>query len=556
MQEKVLQLLANICSLLLTPVNHNEPFKPFKILENERSFSVEDLQPSDITLIAEMAGEVDDPLLQARLADLAWLLATPRNFRLALMAIDAYRKTQPDPLTWAIAGRDCFDRAVFLTYQLGRGAGTRLQEIEGAVLDAFRISCDSNPRFALELTEAMYRSRLGRGSATSIGTALVTLAGTFSSTASLDSVRECFGGAAKWFHIAGNSAEATVATVQVAAGWAKEAEFLLSAEKPSHLTVAHHIERAIQTYRSIPRASRGTHSIDDRILKLRTLLSNVSEKRVDDLMTVASQPIDLQRLILAARERLHEKTGNDALWELATVHGGAKISTIRDSAIQIYEKHPFQNIFDSVLLSRDGRVIARQPGSADPAGNAQANSTAVWAQMLKLFQIQLGIVVQGQILPALEEVSIINRFREDDLISIASLSPIVPYGREKLVGKALFLGLERDFVSAVHLLVPQIEHFVRFHLKANGEKTTVLDDSGIENELGLSALVESPFLTRIFGEDISFEIRALLCDPLGANLRNEIAHGLLDDTFCNTFPVVYAWHLGLRLVLISYWSSR
>ena len=61
--------------------------------------------------------------------------------------------------------------------------------------------------------------------------------------------------------------------------------------------------------------------------------------------------------------------------------------------------------------------------------------------------------------------------------------------------------------------------------------------------------MELPETTKIFGEDLCFEIKALFCDPAGPNLRNNVAHGLLDDNACRSLYAVYAWWLGLKLVL-------
>jgi hypothetical protein len=138
------------------------------------------------------------------------------------------------------------------------------------------------------------------------------------------------------------------------------------------------------------------------------------------------------------------------------------------------------------------------------------------------YGLEVGLVVQGDIWPALEVLALEHRLRESDFVAIAGRSPIVPKGRERLFGKALFAGYDKDFVSALHLLVPQIEHMVRWHLKAAGIKTTNLDKDGVENENGLNALVELPEVTQIFGEDLSFELKALFCDAFGANLRNEL----------------------------------
>ncbi len=145
---------------------------------------------------------------------------------------------------------------------------------------------------------------------------------------------------------------------------------------------------------------------------------------------------------------------------------------------------------------------------------------------------------------------------QSDFVAMASRSPIVPKNRERLFGKALFAGYEKDFVAALHLLVPQIEHMVRWHLKAAGIKTTNLDKDGIENENGLSALMELPEVTQIFGEDLSFELKALVCDAFGPNLRNELAHGLLDDEACHSAYAIYAWWLGLKLVFNTFWNAK
>ena len=54
---------------------------------------------------------------------------------------------------------------------------------------------------------------------------------------------------------------------------------------------------------------------------------------------------------------------------------------------------------------------------------------------------------------------------------------------------------------------------------------------------------------------MSFEIKALFCDPFGSNLRNEVAHGLLDDGVCWSVYAVYAWWFGLKLVFNTFFNT-
>lgn len=149
-----------------------------------------------------------------------------------------------------------------------------------------------------------------------------------------------------------------------------------------------------------------------------------------------------------------------------------------------------------------------------------------------------------------------HRARERDFVDLAAFSPIVPPDRQILVGKALFAGYDHDFLVALHLLVPQIEHLVRYHLQRAGAITAKLDADGIETEIGLSALMDIPEASKVFGENLAFEFRAVFSDAFGPNLRNQVAHGLLDDSECHSIYTVYAWWLTLRLVFNSYWAAR
>ena len=206
-------------------------------------------------------------------------------------------------------------------------------------------------------------------------------------------------------------------------------------------------------------------------------------------------------------------------------------------------------------MSRDGRVIAKRPGLSLSGTPSEGDEVTIRAEMIRDHGILLGIVVQGDIWPALEVLWLEHRLHEADFVGLVNQSPIVPKDRVRIFGKALFSGYDRDFITALHLLVPQIEHLVRHHLKQSGVKTTTLDANGIENEVGLSALMDYPEAEKIFGADLSFEIRALFCDPFGPNLRNELAHGLLDDEACQSIYSVYAWWFGLRLIFNTFWNA-
>ncbi|MBK8286562.1 MAG: DUF4209 domain-containing protein, partial [Ahniella sp.] len=135
-------------------------------------------------------------------------------------------------------------------------------------------------------------------------------------------------------------------------------------------------------------------------------------------------------------------------------------------------------------MSHDGRVIAKRPAMSMGAEPTEDDEIAIRAEMIRDYGILVSIVVQGDIWPALEVLLLEHRLREADFVDLARQSPIVPKDRSVLFGKALFAGYERDYVTSLHLLTPQIEHMVRVHLQQAGAKTTNIDKDGIQNETG------------------------------------------------------------------------
>ncbi len=343
-------------------------------------------------------------------------------------------------------------------------------------------------------------------------------------------------------------------TVAVAEGWVKEAIARVSSDQPSHMVAASFYENAIQIYRSIPRSQRLIHQGDERIAELHQHMSDAGEKSLDELGAVKTPGVDISELVENARKSVAGKPVQDALFSFANIYQGARVDQVRTAAEKILQQSIFRRLAGSTHLSRDGRVIAKLPAAG--FDNAPASDDpALWAQMVHDYQILINIVVHGDIWPAHEVLLQEHRLREDDFIGLASQSPIVPRGRERLFGKALYAGFDRDFTVSIHLLAPQIEHMVRFHLKSAGVKTTNLDIDGIENENGLSTLMGLPETETVFGKDLSFEIKALFCDALGPNLRNELAHGLLDDDSFQSIHAIYAWWMGLRLVFNTFWNA-
>jgi hypothetical protein len=50
------------------------------------------------------------------------------------------------------------------------------------------------------------------------------------------------------------------------------------------------------------------------------------------------------------------------------------------------------------------------------------------------------------------------------------------------------------------------------------------------------------------------ELKAHLIEPAGANMRNDIAHGVFGDVAAWSYDSIYAWWTCLRLVVLPLWQ--
>lgn len=546
---KVLWLLADACSMMLKPNSSNKPFAPFIVMDGKRSALPEDFKNEDIEFFSQIIPFIDEPKLCARISDIAWLLSKPRNHKHALSAIDNYRSIEIGTESWIRDGRDgreCWDRAIQLCLMLQAGAGERLKEIESKIVEALKESLPEDGYLANWLADLLSKHHLGVKDNRDIAEKLEALATYFEDSGDLHRARDYLDAASEWYKKSEDAPQSTVMIVRNAECWVKEAINMVAAS-------FYFYESAIHKYRTIPKALRDQHNVEERIVELRGLMNEAGENSLNEMGKITPGSIDISELIENSVKAVKGKELSEALLQFANVYRGARADKIRSFSEEMIRNHPLRSLFAATHMSSDGRVIAKKP-AADLGGENQ--ESVIWPEMVKYYAMELSLVVQGDIWPALEVIRQEHRLKEADFYSVVKRSPVVPPDRIRLMAKAIFQGFDGDFISALHLLIPQIENLVRYHLKQHGEKTTNIDINGIENENGLSTLMDNSKVEDIFGKDLSFELKAIFCDPFGPNLRNELAHGLIGYEESQNIYSIYAWWLTFRLIFNTFWNAN
>lgn len=555
---KVLWLLADAASMRLVGSSDNAPFKPMMEFGQDRSPLPEDFADADIAFFQEVVPHVGNNQLRARLADIVWLRKrAPRVPAMALAAVEAYRQAPLTQAAWLDTGRESWARALRLTGSLRAAAGNRFQEMEAelrAALDG--ATWKTHQLFSKQLADLMHQYGVCHGDAAGVASKLEALGREAEVAGNMPAAGLFFQSASTWYKSARDKAAAAKMTAAEAETWAEQAQARTQGGAPSHIAAATFFENAIQTYRTIPGPERPALRVEDRMEELRALLSAAGQGALGEMQAVKTPGIDISDLVHSSQQAVAGKPAAEALARFCDLAQDFDVAHEREQVLKNLRTSVTEALFGSTFYSRDGRVIAKRPPLSMGPELTEADEETIWAKMVHHHSIATLVVVQGQILPAWHVIRAEHRLPEEEFVEVARRAAIVPKDRVALFGKGLYAGYDRDFVTALHILVPQLENLVRQQLKAAGALTTHFDKRSIETENGLSTLMELPHAVQVFGESFCYEVKALFCSPYGPNLRNELAHGLLDEDACNSTAGIYAWWFMLSLVFANFWNAQ
>lgn len=434
----------------------------------------------------------------------------------------------------------CGERAIVLSRMIN--SQEKFKKIENILTSLFElVNKDKFPFW--NLSDIIIRHKKDNIS-DNIAKKLEILALEFCTSNEFEKERDCYNAAQKWYARLNNETKETELIICIAESFVKSAENSNSALKKSHF-----YGEALKKYQTIPNLKRTNLQISDRINEIYISYNTSTQSSLDELCLISTEEIDISHFIKKTQDNVRGKNFDEALKAIVGLPIKVNVDKIFNKVQSLIKMNPLFAIFPQTILSHDGRIAAKHSGINFE--KLDQNNPAIYQQMINNYLIYINICVQANILPALEIFQIEHTIYKRTLVELAMHSSFIPQDRATLWGKGLFAGFEYDFVTAIHILIPQIEHTVRYLLKAQQAKTTTIDSNGIETENGLSSLMSNPKTTQILGDNLAFEFQSLFCNSFGPNLRNEIAHGLLSAPECYSPYAIYTWWLALKLTYLS-----
>ncbi|WP_186102864.1 DUF4209 domain-containing protein [Burkholderia gladioli] len=541
-QQASLDFIVQVLLMGLQSDNHVEPYGPMFTLGEERRPIPAGFPREELNKLGEWIETLRDPELRARFFDVWWVQG--KHYPAARQAVAAYLDSAirlEDPDNWPPC-MSRFERAVRLAASLGKGGSELRARALGMIEEAVRKYHGTDPLYlTAKLTRLMME--FGWGDLRELARFNVKAARAAETARDFWRAREYHSVAADCYRMAHDAESAAECQRAAAEALALESDLAFSQPGRGALTAATILSDAIEAMRRAPGGK-------DRAEELHTRLLEMQQKALPEFKSVSAE-MDTTELVHQALARVAGKPLQDAIIALCGLRNVPSIDSLRTQAETQARISVFASLMTTEVVNARGRLVAKVPPW--PKGVVDIEDDAVRWRMYRSAQFSRHLAVDAVINPARQVILSEHAPSRDDIMPFIEYSPWVPPNHRESICRALVAGFGGDMLLVAHLVPIQFEAVVRHALESAGAVTTTFEAGGVQKERTLGALLEMPESVPLFGQAGVFELQDLLADQLGRNLRNEVAHGLLEDGAMFSPDVLYAWWLLLKYCV---WTSR
>lgn len=541
--------LAGLMSMSLKNDDSETPFHPTFVSAEGRTPALEDFPNETIVLLGTLQAAARSQIIAARVSDAMWIKEKDAvHGRAAVVAYlnSAELDLSTDRIMWAVPK---ILRAAHVSAELGKRAtlyqGT-MDKIEGWFPGD--VSTPQMSYLAGVLLRLIFDMKWGSDQLKWADIAK-RCADVEDQGLRLDVARQFLQIEIRFCERANATSRVSVVRERIATSFEDQAG------TGTHMQKAHWLTQSIAMWRQV-----GGNGEKVQELMLRLKEEHLAAK---EEMSQIETTFDATEIHEAALKAISGKSGIDAVialaCALAPVTREGMIAEIRSD----FDEFPMTSILAASFHTVEGNVAAVIP-TLDLGSDITSADNAEWLNgqfALKYSQRQT-LVGQSYIESARREFlrsSQVSRAAWEELVND---NDFVPTGREEFFVIGLKAGVEGDFATCAHFLIPQLENSIRHVVAIAGGTVTVptAENPSVQREIDLNQLLKDPKYVpntiKVLGDETVLDLRALLVEGAGHNLRNRLSHGLIDHDSLYSPTVSYLWWVTLHLCARSYLAKH
>lgn len=300
-------------------------------------------------------------------------------------------------------------------------------------------------------------------------------------------------------------------------------------------------QKAINLYRNNG-ASKEAEKAHKRLVEI--------QKEIPKMMIPISVELNLKDIIENIKVNMEGLTFEESVLRLIQMIVFDKQEEIRDRVVKRCKEDPLSCLFGKKQINTQGQTIFSLPplDIQNPEKDSRLLELHMHQNVLKKQQFVGDIWIKNILILMKDRFTIDNSMVE----FLVKDNPIIPEGRERIFQSAIGMFLRGEYYEAMHIMAPQMENLFRNIAKEIGGLTVTLGNDGSSMEKALSSILSLPEMVECYDNDILFIFKGLLNEQAGANIRNEVAHGIIDEKTCSSGACLY---FGVAVIkLLSYTS--
>jgi len=515
-----------------------DPFVAAAGLEYSRTPLPEDFSADELRIIKQLIETVQDPEMRARLADILWVRQGDSS--VGSLAVDSYLASAlrlKDVVQWA-DGYDRLKRSFDIAVFLGKETKAYRKTIDYLQKQLSEFGTEEPTPWWAKLVNLLLDA--GEGNASRFASICGTSAQRCEEAGQWETARMYWQVKARCEAVAGQEKNKETALKRASDTYVKQAQVVESEAQPI-------TDHALELMRSAMESLAKVPGNEQAVAELRKQVDALEQKRNSAPMKKPAR-MDPAGIAQWARDQVKNKDLRGSLVALANLAETPKPAELEDQVDAKTGHMPFQYLISTVGMDQEGKAASHAPAAF--TGDTREIRTAKDAELYQEAARNRQIAVLALLDPARRQILSEHVIRLDDWRGFVTDNPFIPAGREEIFARGMDAGMNGDFLVAVSLLTPQIENAVRTVLKKAGVVTSKIDVRNIEQERVLGALLDMDEAERVFGRDLIFDLRGLLVEKFGSNMRNELAHGLLDLEDFRGPDAEYLWWCALRLMFL------
>ena len=534
-EKNIYNLIKNMCSMSMDIKDGGVEFSPGFIFDGKRTFSLEDISEDEYNILLSL----DHPKLplnvRARICDILWV--QKRNYKMAIIAAESYYElfnllfNDDDWVTILKA----IKRAAQISLQINK---TDLHEkICKTIYDhLIRINGVDTQFLSILLIEFLMENSYGDTNNILAIIDKILLA----STNNPNKMERAFELKFKYKNRTEGLESATTVNIDKAKYLVDYAEQIYTTEQLGAIKAESFFQKAILLYRNNGKADLAVQT-HRRLVEI--------QKDIYKSMVFHKQKIDVREIVEKISKFMEGFSFEECVVRLSKMTHLYSKQEGEKAVIKDLADDPFSRFFATHVINIDGQTVSslRPLDIADPHKDADLLESHIHR---KLFELE-DLVGNLNLRFAFDHIREKFDITKQSFNFIFNDNIIVPIERRMIIEKGIRLAFEGDFYTAIHILAPQTENIFRHIAKMAGALTVTLENDGSSKQKTLTSIFDLPELLECYDNDIIFLFKGLLNEQSGANIRNEVAHGIMEEAKGSTGTCIYFISALIKLLVIS-----